>query len=136
MTINEFKKHCKNRNYYVAQIYVIEEEIKRIDILMGKPRAPRLEVIGAPAHNYDPKIVDFIARKQELEKEKQKYIDRVEYVDSIRSLPKPWNDIYWKTLVEGLPARNIARDYGISKDKYYRSLNKFIGGLLCLKKTD
>lgn len=137
MTIQEFKRLCRNRNFYLAQVYCLEEEIKKIDIYSSKPRSPKLEVIGAPAHDYESHIVDFIARKISLEKERDELLARVEIVDSIRTeIPKPWNDIFWKDLVEGLPVRRLIQDYGISKDMYYRRLNKLIGGLICSKKTD
>jgi len=130
MTIEELKRLCRNRNFYMAQVYCLDEEIKQIDILASKPRSPRLEVIGSPAHNYESHIVDYVARKMELEKERRMYLDRVEFVDSIRSkIPKPWNDIFWKNLVDGISVRELVREYGISKDMFYRRLNKYMKGL-------
>ena len=121
----------------MAQVYCLEEEIKRIDAESSKPRSPKLEVIGAPAHNYESNIIDYIARKIDLENEIKMNLARVELVDSIRTdLPKPWNDIFWQDLVEGIPVRTLCKSYGISKDMYYRRLNKLIGGLICSKKTN
>lgn len=137
MTINEFKKLCRNRDFYMAQVYCLEEEIKRIDAESSKPRSPKLEVIGVPAHNYESHIIDYIVRKIDLENEIKMNLARVELVDSIRTdLPKPWNDIFWQDLVEGIPVRTLCKSYGISKDMYYRRLNKLIGGLICSKKTN
>ena len=119
-----FKRHCRNRNFYIAQVYVIEEELKRIDILMSKPRAPKLEVIGAPAHDYESHIVDWIERKRLLEEERSRYLDMVAEIDKIKELPKPWNDIFWRSLVCGESVRTLCKEYGVSKDKYYRIFRK------------
>lgn len=120
-----FKKHCRNRNFYMAQVYVIDEEIKHVDILMSKPRSPRLEVIGAPAHDHESHIVDWIDRKRILEEERNGYLKLVEMIDQIKQLPKPWNDIYWRSLVCGESVRTLCKEFNISKDKYYRMLAKF-----------
>ena len=137
MTIDEFKKLCRNRNFYMAQVYRLEEELKELEYQMSKPRSPKLEVIGAPAHNHESHIVDYVARKLALENEIKMNLARVEIVDSIRTdLQKPWNDIFWQDLVEGIPVRTLCKGYGISKDTYYRRLNKLIGGLICSRKTN
>lgn len=121
----------------MAQVYCLEEEIKKIDEQMSKPKSPKLEVIGSPARDFESHIVNFIARKTELENEIKMNLARVEFVDSIRTeIPKPWNDIFWQDLVEGRPVRALCKEYGISKDTYYRRLNKLIGGLICSKKTN
>ncbi len=112
----------------MAQVYFIEEEIKCIDILMSKPRSPQLEVIGAPAHNHESHIVDWIDRKRILEEERDRYlklIETIETIDRIHQLPEPWNDIYWRSLVCGESVRTICKEFDISKDKYYRKLAKF-----------
>ena len=108
----------------MAQVYCIEEEIKHIDILMSKPRSPRLEVIGQPAHDHQSHIVDYINRKVYLEQEKEKLLELVRMVDQIKTLKNPWGDIFWKTLVDGQPVRHICKEYGVSKDSYYRKLNR------------
>ncbi len=121
----DFKKHCRNLYFYVAELARVEEEIKLNDIYMSKPRSPRLEVIGAPAHNNESHIVDYIQRKMDLEKERQHYLDLIELVESIRTLPAPWNDILWETLVLGRPVRTSCKEHDISKDMYYRKLAAF-----------
>ena len=120
--MNKFKKHCRNRNFYMAKVYFIEEEIKCIDILMSKPRSPQLELIGAPAHNHESHIVDWINRKRILEEERDGYLKLVEMIDRLHQLPEPWNDIYWRSLVCGESVRTICKEFDISKDKYYRKL--------------
>lgn len=125
MDINFYKRLCRNRNFYVAQVYCIEEEIKSIDIKMSAPRGPQLEVIGAPAHNHEQHIVTYIARKMDLEKQKQELLENVKMVDRIKLLPRPWNDIFWKNLVEGENARGLCKQYGISKDAFYRRLKRY-----------
>lgn len=128
MDIKIFKRLCRNRNFYVAQVYCIEEEIKSIDIQMSAPRGPQLEVIGAPAHDYKSHIVTYIARKMALEAEKQELLQKIETVDKIKDLPQPWNDIFWKNLVDGQNARELCRQYYISKDAFYRRYKKYFGG--------
>lgn len=125
MNDREFKRHCRNRNFYVAQVYCIEEEIKNINIQMSAPRGPQLEVIGAPAHNHESHIVSYISRKMALENEKQKLLQKIEMVDRIKNLPRPWNDIFWKNLVEGEKARKLCEEYYISKDAFYRRLKRY-----------
>ena len=106
----------------MAKVYFIEEEIKCIDILMSKPRSPQLELIGAPAHNHESHIVDWINRKRILEEERDGYLKLVEMIDRLHQLPEPWNDIYWRSLVCGESVRTICKEFDISKDKYYRKL--------------
>lgn len=118
-----FKEHCKNRNFYVARIYGIEEELKHIDILMQRPRSPKLEVIGQPAHDHQSHIVDWIDRKMKLEAERDELLELISQIDQIRNLKNSWGEIFWKTLVEGQPVRHICKEYGVSKDSYYRKLN-------------
>lgn len=120
-----FKRHCRNLYFYVAELARVEEEIKLNDIYMRKPRGPRLEVIGAPAHNHEAHIVDYIQRKADLEAERQHYLDLIEMIESIRTLSAPWNDIFWKSLVGEVPVRTICKQYDISKDMYYRKLAAF-----------
>ncbi len=122
--MENFKRQCRNRNFYIAQVYVIEEELKRIDILMSKPRDPKLEVIGVPAHNYESHIVDWIERKRRLEEERELYLKTIREIDQIKELPKPWNDIFWRSLVCGESVRTLCKEYGVSKDKYYRMFRK------------
>lgn len=111
--------------YYVAELARVEEEIKLNDIHMSKPRGPRLEVIGAPAHDNESHIVDYIQRKQDLEAERQYFLDLIELVESIRTWPAPWNDIFWKTLVLGRSVRTYCKEVHISKDMYYRKFAAF-----------
>ena len=122
METKEFKRHCRNLYFYVAELARVEEEIKLNDIYMSKPRGPRLEVIGAPAHNHQSHIVDYIQRKADLEAERQHYLDLIEMIESIRTLPAPWNDIFWNTLVLGKSVRPYCKEIHISKDMYYRKL--------------
>lgn len=126
MNSRDFKRICRNRNFYIAQVYVLEEEIKKLERDFCTPRAPRLEVIGAPAHDNQSHIVDYITHKIRLEKERDGYLELVRTIDSIRKLPKPWCDIYWKSLVEGAPVRTICKQYDISKDMYYRRIYTFL----------
>ena len=120
--MENFKHICRNRNFYMAQVYVIEEELKQIDILMSKPRSPKLEVIGQPAHDHQSHIVDWINRKLYLEQERDRLLELVSMVDEIKNLKNPWRDIFWKSLVEGVSVRKICREYGVSKDSYYRKI--------------
>lgn len=120
-----FKRHCRNLYFYVAELARVEEEIRLNDIYMSKPRGPRLEVIGAPAHNNESHIVDYIQRKADLEAEHQHYLDLIEMIESIRTLKNPWGDIFWKSLVQGVPVRTICKRFDISKDMYYRRLAEF-----------
>ena len=122
--MENFKHICRNRNFYMAQVYVIEEELKHIDILMSKPRSPKLEVIGQPAHDHQSHIVDWINRKLYLEQERDRLLELISKVDAIKNLKNPWRDIFWKSLVEGVPVRKICREYGVSKDSYYRMIRK------------
>lgn len=130
METKVFKKHCRNIYYYVAELARVEEEIKLNDIYMSKPRGPRLEVIGAPAHNNESRIVDYIQRKADLEAERQHYIDLIELVESIHTWPVPWNDIFWKTLVLGRSVRPLCNERHISKDMYYRKFATFTKHLM------
>lgn len=122
MNVKEFKRHCRNRNFYMAQVCVIEEEIKQLENDYCTPRGPRLEVIGAPAHDNQSHIVDYISHKMRLEQEIDKYNNLIRMVNDISKLEKPWGEIFEKTLVKGLPVRKICSQYGISKDMYYRRL--------------
>lgn len=124
MNVKEFKRICRNRNFYIAQTYVIAEEIKQIELDYCTPRAPRLEVIGAPAHDNQSHIVDYISRKMELEKELERLTELVRTIDQIRTLNFPWGEILWKSLVDGAPVRPLCSKYHISKDMYYRQLAK------------
>ena len=126
MEAKVFKRHCRNLYFYVAELARVEEEIKLNDIYMSKPRGPRLEEIGAPAHDHESHIVDYIQRKAYLEAERQHYLGLIEMIESIRTLKNPWGDIFWKTLVEGRPVRHICKEYGVSKDSYYRKLNNLL----------
>ena len=122
--MKNFKHICRNRNFYMAQVYSIEEELKHIDILMSKPRSPKLEVIGQPAHDHQSHIVDWIDRKMKLEQERDRLLDLVKTVDQIKELPSPWNDIFWRTMVQGEKVRPLCKEYKTSKDAYYRKLAK------------
>ena len=119
-SMKSIKRMCGNRTFYLAQIMVLDKEIKEIDILMSKPRGPRLEVIGAPAHNHESHIVDWIERKRVKEQEKAKLLEKIEKIDRIKELPSPWDAIFWHTFVLGEPVRPLCKIYGVSKDKYYR----------------
>ena len=121
--MENFKHICRNRNFYMAQVYCIEEELKQIDILMSKPRSPQLEVIGQPAHDHQSHIVDWINRKVYLEKERDRLLELISRVDEIKNLKNPWREIFWKVLVVGQPVRTICKEYGVSKDSYYRRIN-------------
>ena len=123
MNNREFKRLCRNRSFYIAQVLVLEEEIKKIERDYCTPRAPRLEVIGAPAHDNQSHIVDYISHKMRLEKELEETLELIRTIDQIRDLKNPWGEIFWKTLVEGQPVRHICKEYGVSKDSYYRKLN-------------
>lgn len=126
MNAKEFKRLCRNRSFYIAQMYVIEEDIKKLENDYCTPRKPRLEVIGAPAHDHKSHIVDYISHKMILEKEYEKLKGFVKTIDEIKDLPKPWDDIFWKTLVDGTPVRPLCAEYDISKDMYYRKLAKIM----------
>ena len=125
MNSREFKRICRNRSFYIAQALVLEEEIKKIERDYCTPRAPRLEVIGAPAHDNQSHIVDYISHKMRLEKELEETIELIGTIDQIKTLNFPWRDIFWKSLVEGVPVRPLCAKYDISKDMYYRKLAKF-----------
>ena len=125
MNSREFKRICRNRNFYIAQTLVLEEEIKKIEQDYCTPRAPRLEVIGAPAHDNQSHIVDYISHKMRLEKELEETLELIMTIDQIKTLNFPWRDIFWKSLVEGVPVRPLCAKYDISKDMYYRKLAKF-----------
>ena len=101
MNVKEFKRHCRNRNFYMAQVCVIEEEIKQLENDYCTPRGPRLEVIGAPAHDNQSHIVDYISHKMRLEQEIDKYNNLIRMVNDISKLEKPWGEIFEKTLVKG-----------------------------------
>ena len=125
MNNREFKRICRNRSFYIAQALVLEEEIKKIEQDYCTPRAPRLEVIGAPAHDNQSHIVDYISHKMRLEKELEETLELIRTIDQIRDLENPWGEIFWKTLVEGVSVRPLCSKYDISKDMYYRKLAKF-----------
>ena len=125
-----FKRICRNRSFYIAQALVLEEEIKKIERDYCTPRAPRLEVIGAPAHDNQSHIVDYISHKMRLERELEETLELIRTIDQIRDLENPWGDIFWKTLVEGVPVRPLCAKYDISKDMYYRKLAKLTSYLI------
>ena len=125
METAKFKRLCRNRSFYIAQVLVLEEEIKKLERDYCTPRAPRLEVIGAPAHDNQSHIVDYISHKMRLEKELEETLELIRTIDQIRDLENPWGEIFWKTLVEGAPVRPLCSKYDISKDMYYRKLAKF-----------
>jgi hypothetical protein len=104
---------------------VIEEEIKQLENDYCTPRGPRLEVIGAPAHDNQSHIVDYISHKMRLEQELEEILKLIRTIDQIRDLENPWGDIFWKSLVEGVPVRPLCAKYDISKDMYYRKLASF-----------
>lgn len=125
MKSGEFKRICRNRNFYIAQVYVTEEVIKTLETDYCTPRAPRLEVIGAPAHDNKSHIVDYISHKIALETELKRLNGLIQMIDQLQNLEKPWGDIFWKTLVEGKPVRPLCAKYDISKDMYYRRLKTY-----------
>lgn len=125
MDSREFKRICRNRSFYISQVYVIEEEIKQLEIDYSIPRSPKLEVIGAPAHDHQPHIVDYISHKMRLEKELEETLKIIQMIDEIKTLNFPWGEILWKSLVNGVPVRHLCAEYDISKDMYYRRLAKF-----------
>lgn len=94
------------------------------------PRAPRLEVIGAPAHDNQSHIVDYISKKIRLEKELEELYKLIRTIDEIKNLNFPWGEILWKSLVEGQPVRHLCSEYDISKDMYYRKLAKITSSLI------
>ena len=130
MDIREFKRICRNRSFYIAQTLVIEEEIKQLENDYCTPRAPRLEVIGAPAHDNQSHIVDYISRKMRLEEELEELYELIRTIDEIKNLNFPWGEILWKSLVEGQPVRRLCSEYDISKDMYYRKLAKITSSLI------
>lgn len=130
MDSRELKRICRNRSFYIAQVLVLEEEIKKIERDYCTPRAPRLEVIGAPAHDNESHIVDYISRKMQLEKELEDLQELIRTIDKIKTLNFPWGEILWKSLVEGKPVRTLCKQYDISKDMYYRKLAKFTSTLM------
>ena len=130
MDSREFKRICRNRSFYIAQVLVLEEEIKKIERDYCTPRAPRLEVIGAPAHDNESHIVDYISHKIRLEKELEETLELIRAIDKIKTLNFPWGEILWKSLVEGKPVRTLCKQYDISKDMYYRKLAKLTSSLM------
>ena len=130
MNSREFKRLCRNRSFYIAQVLVLEEEIKRLERDYCTPRAPRLEVIGAPAHDNQSHIVDYISHKMRLEKELEDLQELIRTIDKIKTLKFPWGEILWKSLVEGQPVRRLCAEYDISKDMYYRKLAKLTDALI------
>lgn len=130
MHSREFKQICRNRSFYIAQVLVLEEEIKRLERDYCTPRAPRLEVIGAPAHDNQSHIVDYISHKIRLEKELEDLQELIRMIDQIKTLNFPWGEILWKSLVEGNPVRTLCKQYDISKDMYYRKLAKLTSSLM------
>ena len=130
MHSREFKQICRNRSFYIAQVLVLEEEIKRLERDYCTPRAPRLEVIGAPAHDNESHIVDYISHKIRLEKELEDLQKLIRTIDQIKTLNFPWGEILWKSLVEGKPVRTLCKQYDISKDMYYRKLAKLTSSLM------
>lgn len=130
MDSREFKRICRNRSFYIAQVLVLEEEIKKIERDYYTPRAPRLEVIGAPAHDNQSHIVDYISHKIRLEKELKDLQELIRTIDQIKTLNFPWGEILWKSLVECKPVRTLCKQYDISKDMYYRKLAKLTSSLM------
>lgn len=125
MDKKEIKRHCRNRNYYLAQVSLLKEEEKQIDILMSKPRAPKLEVIGAPAHNYESHIVDWIERKDRVNEELSGYLFFLDLIDKFfDSLQEPWKEIAWKNFVEGKPAKVLCKEFKVDRSTYYRQIER------------
>ena len=134
MNSRDFKRICRNRSFYIAQVLVIEEEIKQLENDYCTPRKPRLEVIGAPAHDHQSHIVDYISHKIRLEQELEETLKLIRTIDEIKTLKFPWSEILWKSLVEGQPVRRLCAEYDISKDKYYRMFAKFTSSLMKKKR--
>lgn len=125
-TSNKFKRECRKYYYYISQIELLNSKIRDINHILTKPNEPKLEVIGQPAKNVDSKIVSLITYKIQIEKEIEDILITMAIIEKLHKLPKPWNDILWKNLVDGVVVEDLLKEYGITRSTFYRRMRYFI----------
>ena len=111
--LNQLKRNFESYSYYYFSIKEVESKIVEIETRLEGLSSPRMQAVFIENKSYKNNIIELSERKERLEKQKNKYLNKIHALKCLVELIPDGRD---RAFVEdyyfnGVPKKEIAEKY-------------------------